>query len=154
MITDPKERLMSKTQPDLNSGCWLWEPALFGNGYGRARLNGKNSYAHRLSYSLFKGEIGELHVLHKCDVRCCVNPDHLFLGTASDNMVDMNEKGRGNPPVGERSHSAKLTEDIVMEIRLACKTGERGIQKDLVEKFSVSKATISRINTGRRWKHV
>jgi hypothetical protein len=92
------ERFEAKIQPEPNSGCWLWDSSLTGGGYGTiglgTRAQGKE-LAHRVSWELFRGEIADgLWVLHKCDVRCCVNPDHLFLGTHSDNMRDCVAKNR------------------------------------------------------------
>lgn len=75
------------------SECWYWRGSLEEFGYGRLQ----SKRAHRLSWTLFNGEIPKgLYVLHKCDIRNCVNPDHLFLGTQIDNMRDMVKKGRHN----------------------------------------------------------
>lgn len=74
--------------------CWLWEGCLKADGYGWL-MRGKsiNWTAHRYSWFIHNGEIpNNLHVLHKCDVRNCVNPNHLFLGTHQDNMLDMVQK--------------------------------------------------------------
>ena len=77
------------------SGCWEWMSALDKFGYGQCRFNGKNWKSHRLFYSLFKGPIPNgLFVCHSCDNKKCVNPDHLWLGTAQDNSTDMKIKGR------------------------------------------------------------
>lgn len=85
--------------PEPNSGCWLWLGAVFRRGYGSVRSNGKCVSAHRLSYTLFRGAIPDgMQVLHKCDMPCCVNPDHLWLGTYLDNVADREAKGRGVVP--------------------------------------------------------
>lgn len=78
------------------SGCEIWLPHdLDWNGYGRAYFGGRLLGAHRVRWMLERGPIPEgLFVLHRCDVRCCVNLDHLFLGTHQDNMDDMKRKGR------------------------------------------------------------
>jgi hypothetical protein len=95
---DLTERFMEKVFPVPEAGCWIWDGPLNNKGYGK--LYGKpygqsTRYAHRISYGLFKGPIADgLCVLHRCDVACCVNPDHLFLGTILDNNRDMIEKGR------------------------------------------------------------
>lgn len=92
-------RFEAKYIPEPNSGCWLWlGPVKIGRrqGYGQFTLEGKTVGAHRAAWRLFRGTIPDgLFVCHKCDVRTCVNPDHLFLGTHVDNMVDMESKGRG-----------------------------------------------------------
>ena len=76
---------------DSETGCLVWGRTIFENGYGRY----KEKRAHRVSWELNHGKItGNLLVLHKCDVRACVNPEHLFLGTQLDNMRDMIDKGR------------------------------------------------------------
>src|SRR3990167_3892348 len=82
--------------PEPNTGCWLWTGATRYDGYGTRPWRGKTSaQAHRIAWEVFRGPIPDgLQVLHRCDVRCCVNPDHLFLGTQLDNMRDMIQKGR------------------------------------------------------------
>jgi len=78
----------------MNSGCWHFTGSISTTGYGKIGYAGKVMLAHRLSFMFFRGEINNLMVLHSCDNRKCVNPDHLFLGTAKDNTRDMIEKGR------------------------------------------------------------
>lgn len=90
---------MAKVEPEPNTGCWLWSGVRNGErGYGRfdsAPRSGLHERAHRASYELFVGPIpDDLLVLHTCDVRICVNPDHLFLGTQKQNMQDCIDKGR------------------------------------------------------------
>jgi hypothetical protein len=79
-----------------SSGCWLWKGCKGKNIYGSAYKERRNIQAHRLSWELYRGPIPDgLQVLHRCDVRSCVNPEHLFIGTQSDNMADMYRKQRG-----------------------------------------------------------
>lgn len=88
------ERLAFYTSPEPNTGCWLWAAAAADTGYGVIRLRGRNLGAHRVAYAVHRGPVGNRMVLHSCDNRTCVNPDHLFLGTAKDNAEDMVKKGR------------------------------------------------------------
>jgi hypothetical protein len=91
--------------------CWYWIGSRDSGGYG---IIGPRK-AHRESYELFHGKIPiGMHVLHKCDIRSCINPDHLFLGTQLDNMRDCKRKGRIKPLMprhGEENHMAKLTKE-------------------------------------------
>jgi hypothetical protein len=155
-----KERFERHYTPEPNSGCWLWT-GVVAAGYGKLRRDSDPSKpldgAHRVSYELFKGEIPDGHVVcHKCDVRNCVNPDHLFVGTYKDNMQDAARKGRMNwkskdrkLPVGEQHHSAKLTTEDVIAIRQLPISGVEAAQR-----FGVRPITISRIRRGLIWRHV
>lgn len=132
------------------SGCWLWDKSWMPTGYGQFQFKNKHYYAHRYSYQTFKGNIDEgLCVLHKCDTRSCVNPDHLFLGTKKDNIVDAKNKGRLNPSRGSRNYLAKLDEDKVTTIRASCKSN-----KDLAEEYGVDSSVISEVKNRKIWRHV
>lgn len=139
--------------PEPNSGCWLWVNCISGReGYGQISSAGVQLYAHRLSYVAFKGPIPDgLFVCHKCDVRTCVNPDHLFLGTAGDNARDRDSKGRSGTHglYGEKSHTAKLNDEKVRAI-LADKRSQAAIARD----YGVTQSQISRIKNGHVWEHV
>ena len=89
------ERFLAKI--NKTDTCWLWKGSKSSKGYGSININNAFMSAHRLSFMLFKGEIKNgLWVLHKCDTPACVNPEHLFLGNAKDNAIDMTNKNRGN----------------------------------------------------------
>ncbi|MBM4393124.1 MAG: HNH endonuclease [Deltaproteobacteria bacterium] len=127
--------------PEPNTGCWLWTGARSTNGYGQTP---RNRHAHRLAFEILVGSIPDgQHVLHRCDTRACVNPDHLFLGTHADNMADKMSKGRHRAPL----RLPALSSDVMREI---CESN--GVaQHILADLHGVSQATISRIRTGRRW---
>lgn len=110
-----EERFMAKVQPDPNTGCWLWTGATVCGGYGyfageQTGRRGRMVRAHRTSYKLFLGIIPSgLCVLHKCDVRRCVNPSHLFLGDRKANGLDMAIKNRGKVSQRGLPYGVKIT---------------------------------------------
>jgi len=149
-------RFWAKTEkPNGADGCWLWRGTIAKKtGYGTIELPGKTWLAHRLSYHLTKGEIpSRMCVLHKCDVRNCINPAHLFLGTHQDNMDDMVKKGRQRAVRGELKNSAKLKEPEVLEIR-SLFTGKRGNQAMLARKYGVTKNAIRALVQRQTWTHI
>jgi DNA-binding CsgD family transcriptional regulator len=84
--------------PELGN-CWLWTDSCMSGGYGAFGVYGKMYKAHRFAYKITYGDPSELCVLHKCDVRSCVRPSHLFSGSVIDNIADMVGKGRqAGPP--------------------------------------------------------
>ena len=100
-----KKRWYSKVL--LGDDCWLWTGAKTGGGYGYLWTGKKIERAHRISYRMFVGNIGDRFVLHKCDTPACVRPSHLMLGTQSDNAIDMVNKGRkrgGYPMCHKEGH--------------------------------------------------
>lgn len=90
--------LTSRVEKIPEAGCWIWKGATFKrHGHAKFGNNGKHYFAHRLAWELYRGSIPiGLFVLHRCDVPCCVNPEHLFIGSQSDNAKDMFRKGRSN----------------------------------------------------------
>lgn len=145
------ENFAERWMPEPNSGCWLWLMSCNTHGYGNAAFRKRLTVAHRISWELHIGPIPEgLHVLHKCDVRACVNPDHLFLGTNADNIADRDRKGRGRQPRGEQSGMAKLTEAQVREIR----AGSGESQTAMAARFGVTPGLVCKIANNRCWRHL
>lgn len=136
---------------DKTATCWLWTGRLDHKGYGIFDMNGKPRRAHRLSYEMACGPIPDgLLVCHRCDVRSCVNPSHLFVGTAADNNRDRDQKGRHVPLRGEAHGRAKLTYEKVEQIR-GLHRGGWATQKKLASMFAVSEPVIARIVHRRGW---
>lgn len=135
-----------------SSGCWNWTASKYLNGYGQFVIRGEpRTPAHRTSYRITCGEIPDgVCVLHRCDNRECVRPDHLFLGTRLDNTQDALKKGR--IAHGNKSGNAVLSETKVWKIRSSFLKGKT--QKELAKIFSVSQSCISKITCGNRWKHL
>lgn len=142
---DVKTRLlrMSEKQPN---GCWLWTGSISKRGYGRIQIAGENHYAHRVSFELLNGPVPPgLFVCHNCDVTQCVNPEHLFAGSPSDNSRDRDRKGRaGHQKPGWKPPSQKLTSDNVEHIRIIASLGIM-TQKKIGQLFGVSHSNISMI---------
>lgn len=135
------------------SGCWIWIGALKNKyGHGAFKVGSRSSkveFAHRFSWKLYVGEIPEnMKVLHRCDVGCCVNPHHLFLGSSKDNAMDMVMKKRHS--YGSKNASAKINDQIAYEIKQDIYSSSSA----LASKYGISRRTISDIKTGKRWKHV
>jgi hypothetical protein len=149
------DRFMAKVMPEPNSGCWLydghWDSA---TGYGRFGVGQKVHNAHRW---LFEATHGPMpaggFVCHRCDNKACVNPDHLYAGTAGTNMRDTHAR---NPrmkframPKGEAHHRAKITSEIVIAIRVG-KISRRMAK----ENHGLSPSQFKRVRRGETWQHV
>jgi len=156
------ERFVNKTK-----SCWMWTGAIR-NGYGAfsTRNPKKVHKANRFAWQLYRGEIPEgLCVLHICDVRICVNPDHLWLGTHQDNMDDRQRKGRTargdrsgarthpeRHARGEQSGQAKLTAEQVREIRKL--HTEKIRNASIARRYGVTKQQVGNIVYGKQWAGV
>jgi len=174
-----RERFLSHIYKS-DSGSWLWTASTI-SGYGNFTADGTTVAAHRYSWVFHHGGIPEgLWVLHKCDVKRCVNPDHLYLGTHKDNTEDAVRRGRvatgdrhrskTSPETlprgdangmrkhpesvqrGELNKTARLTNEQVVEIRRLC--GLKVRQRDIAAKFNVSQRTVWRVFHRKAWAHV
>lgn len=155
-IRTPQQRFEEKFIPDPNSGCWLWIGSIDRIGYGQfkfGRQYAPNEKAHRTAWKIYRGDIPHgMHVLHSCDVRCCVNPDHLRLGTHQDNMRDKMTRGRHRSVTGIEHHSAKVSDAQVIEMRRKAAVGVG--QRALAREYGLAKTTVKAIISRQTWRHV
>ena len=142
-----------------SGGCWEWRGACNSTGYGNVVWHGTNYTAHRVAAWLSgmvttpsapESSKADTHVLHKCDNRKCCNPDHLFLGSYRDNMLDAYTKKRKKQPKGGRHINAKLTDKQARTIRNRYARGE--LQVPLAKVYGVTQCVISRIVRGETYK--
>lgn len=151
----PGERLLRRVDKNGPGGCWIWMGGKGSSGYGAFQVGGHGSPtigAHRYSYELHKGPIPNgLHVMHSCDNKLCVNPEHLSVGTHQDNMDDRDAKGRwnGGVSIGEASGAAVLTEAAVIEMRRSPIS-----HADWARRLNVSVNAIRYARSGKTWTHL
>ena len=150
-------KYVDKKGPDE---CWPWNAKSKVDGYGTLSIGGRGSpkiLAHRLSWQIHNGGIphdGSYHgivVMHKCDNRACVNPEHLILGTQADNVKDMDNKGRRvtSPRLGEDNGFSRFTESDVRFMRKSPLSNA-----DLGRLFDCERSTISGIRSRKTWRHI
>ena len=154
---DTEKRFWEKVDKRDDNECWDWKAYsdLYW-GYGTFRFRNKTQKAHRVAWTLTKGEIpNSLCVLHKCDNPACVNPAHLFLGTNLDNIKDRDAKNRQSHDMGRKGskHSqAKLKEEDVICIRLLYQI--EITQREISKIYRVSPMLIHKIVHRKLWKHI
>ena len=145
------QRIANHTAPEPNTGCLLWTGELNSMGYGRIEIHGKKRLAHRVAYEVLCGPIPHgMQVCHRCDVRSCVAPSHLFLGTQRDNMRDALGKGRHRAPYGCENGKAKLSPDSVADIRSMRDSGST--LRAIGAALKVSAFCVWSVLSGRTWK--
>jgi hypothetical protein len=148
-------RLIARRYIDPVSGCWVWCGAKLVGGYGKvaAGRKGLSLLVHRAAAALWLDfDIDStLQVLHRCDKPACFNPEHLFVGTQRENIIDCINKGRFNRPQGEDHPHHKFSEATILDIKRLAKKGVPFVE--IAQRYSTAGSTISGIVLGRRWKH-
>jgi hypothetical protein len=132
----------------VRTRCWVWSGSRV-QGYGRLRVGRVVLYAHRLSWLIEHGSWpGTMRVLHRCDVRACIRPSHLFLGTPQDNMDDARSKDRVSR--GEARPQAKLTNETAGQMRMM---GDAGFRVAFLSRwFGVAYSTARAVVSGEAWR--
>jgi hypothetical protein len=149
MVRTREERFWKRVEK--SDGCWLWIGCINSAGYGNVKWGELGvQETHRISWLLEYRYMPTELVLHTCDIRPCVRPDHLFLGSHQDNSDDMIAKGRGHWNRGEDNHNAKLSAMDVQEIRARLQGDEQ--QREIARQFGVTQGLISAIKARRVWK--
>jgi hypothetical protein len=160
--SDVLERFTKKYEV-RSTGCWEWVASKTRGDYGtigiRPSVGGRHimARAHRVSYTLHKGDCSDFNVCHSCDNPCCVNPEHLFLGSTKDNVADRQSKGRharGHKAFNNKGNPkyARVSEDIVKKVRLMYSDGI--IKADIARQCNLHPITITRIINKSSWSWV
>jgi hypothetical protein len=140
------------THVEKTGNCWVWTGKIGNKGYGYYTTGQRHLLTHRYAYTITYGQIPSgKFVLHHCDNRACVRPDHLFLGTHRDNMDDMKRKGR--QAHGARTHTAILTEEQAIALLHEYAAGNHN-QRALAEKYGVNFRSVWNLLHGETWKHL
>jgi hypothetical protein len=151
------KKLDALSIPEPNSGCWLWLGTMTNSGYGmigsggNRKNGGKPMGAHQAAWVVSRGAIpGGMQVCHHCDVKVCINPDHLYLGTPKKNMEDAAARGRLRR--GMERRNAKFSDDDIRDIRKRHASGETYCA--IGRAFGVGHTHVRKIVTGEIWAHV
>lgn len=141
-------RFNAKWTGEPNSGCWLWLASVNSGGYGQFGWGASRHIpAHRASWLLHRGPIPEgMDVLHRCDIPSCVNPDHLRIGTHTENMADKVQRGRCALTTRKRAKITPAQADAII--------ADRRPQKEIAVHYGVSRAMVCGIKSGRYLKHI
>jgi hypothetical protein len=145
---DAESRFNLQVRRDAGTDCWLWLGRTDADGYGTFHVLGVVVRAHRYAFQSRKGAIPEgYYVCHSCDNPTCVNPDHLFVGTAADNAKDCVSKGRHL--TWHKRSATKLTPDLVRFIRSSPLT-----RRELAKETGVSVSMVRLVQRRLKWKSV
>ena len=131
------------------NSCLIWPFSCNGMGYGICRFEGRDESTHRIAFFINKGRWPVPQGRHTCDNPSCFNPHHIVEGTAKQNSTDMVVRGRSGK--GSRNSNAKLTDDMVRQIREEVRNFSKAY---LGRKFGVHETTIGEIVRREIWKHV
>lgn len=164
---------IEESSEKIENGCWIWQGSLAGN-YGKVRWQMQTLSAHRASYIAYKGEVPHgLHVCHTCDNPICTNPDHLWIGTAKENIQDAKRKNRladqrgrkasketllklkfrkRSDRRGEKHHLSKLKENDVIKIRQMLENGIT--QTKIALEYGLNQSTVCFIKSRKLWPHI
>lgn len=157
MTTNWPPRFREKVRVGAPDECWEWTAAK-ARGYGKIKIGRAIKQAHRLSWSWANGQEPppDLCVLHRCDNRACVNPQHLFLGTFADNSADMVAKGRqargermSELHRGELSGKAKITAEQAQAIR-----ADQRPQHEIAAQYGIAPTAVSKIKRRETWRYI
>lgn len=147
------ERIFDNVMTVPESGCWIWMRALNRSGYGQLTYLKKHMEAHRASWIAHRGEIPNgVGVLHRCNIRSCVNPDHLYLGGQKENVADAISAGTFRcPPAlpGSLHPLAKLIEKQARRIKYGGESASK-----VAGALGVKVQSVYAIRSGRQWKHI
>lgn len=140
-----------------SEGCWDWKGSLHHSGYAVTKFNKKQFGAHQASWMFYNNLVDfpenfNLWILHTCDNKKCTNPDHLYLGTPSNNAQDRENRNRGRVPFGDNHPCAILNETKVKEIRKMLENN--ATISSIARFFNCSAGAIEAIRNRTTWKHV
>lgn len=140
---------------DDSSICWEWEGEIYKNTKApRFAIKYKYYSSNRVSYYIYKESFDDnLYVLHTCDFKLCVNPNHLYLGTQQDNMNDRTIRNRGFIPQGELHGRSQLIEEDIGEI-FNLYNNHKYTHQEIANLYEVCPATISNILNHKTWKQL
>ena len=145
--------MFSYINKNAENSCWEWTRCLSNKGYAVFNVKNKMILVHRFMYEKFKNKISnKMSVCHSCDNPKCVNPEHLFLGTHKENIIDCIKKGRDKKARGERQRKCSISEKTAIEIKTKFKEGKT--IKEIYHLFDCSYQTVWNICKNRSWKYL